>query len=145
MVTGCDTEGCKQRVGLVLGQYVAVGQERRFIVWHGDGFAFAQHSASRQGTDHPYGGAGVGQQGQAGALLNRLESAQRVQETAATAMDRSVAQMESADISVEAYHLTRDRLRSEAANATLARAFTYQRDMSRSLIGLIGGGFSGVG
>ncbi len=84
-------------------------------------------------------------QGQAGALLNRLESAQRVQETAATAMDRSVAQMESADISVEAYHLTRDRLRSEAANATLARAFTYQRDMSRSLIGLIGGGFSGVG
>ena len=84
-------------------------------------------------------------QSQVGALTNRLDTAQRTQAVAAQSTDQTVSRMEDSDMTLESYELAKARLKSEAANAALARAFTYQRNLSRGLLGLIGGNFSGVG
>ena len=77
-------------------------------------------------------------QSRAGAIANRLESSQRAQAVAVESTDRTVARIEAADMALESYELARNRVRMEAANSTLARAFSYQRMISGSMLNLIG-------
>jgi flagellin-like hook-associated protein FlgL len=84
-------------------------------------------------------------QADAGAIINRLEIAQQAQSGAVESTLSTITRMESADMALESSALARSRVRMEAANAALARAFAYQRSIASSMLSLIGGNFNGIG
>jgi len=75
----------------------------------------------------------------AGAMVNRLTVAQAVQGAATLSTEATVQRMEQADMFRETGELMRNRIRAEAANASLTRLYRYQRSIAASLLSLVGG------